>query len=120
MKPHRIQLRRSKGWRLPPNTIKVDRATPWGNPFIVGKSGDAAYCVQLYRCLLGGYLNISNGEACCQRQDKAIVALKKEKAAGWPTLRGKNLACWCPLPKVDEPDICHAAVLLELANRDDR
>jgi hypothetical protein len=28
-----------------------------------------------------------------------------------PSLRGKNLACWCPL---DQP--CHADVLLELAN----
>jgi hypothetical protein len=27
-------------------------------------------------------------------------------------LRGKNLACWCPL---DQP--CHADVLLELVNR---
>jgi hypothetical protein len=27
-------------------------------------------------------------------------------------LRGKNLACWCPL---DQP--CHADVLLEIANR---
>lgn len=34
-----------------------------------------------------------------------------------PTLRGKNLACWCPLPKHGEPDNCHAALLLELANR---
>lgn len=32
-------------------------------------------------------------------------------------LRGKNLACWCKLPKPGEPDICHAAVLLELANK---
>jgi hypothetical protein len=28
-------------------------------------------------------------------------------------LRGKNLACWCPL---DQP--CHADVLLELANKE--
>jgi hypothetical protein len=28
-------------------------------------------------------------------------------------LRGKNLACWCPL---DKP--CHADVLLELANKE--
>jgi hypothetical protein len=37
-------------------------------------------------------------------------------AAGYPSdlapLRGKNLACWCPL---DGP--CHADVLLELSNR---
>ena len=31
-----------------------------------------------------------------------------------PDLRGKNLACWCPL---DAP--CHADVLLRLANADD-
>jgi hypothetical protein len=30
-----------------------------------------------------------------------------------PTLRGKNLGC--PLPEPGEPDICHAAVLLEIA-----
>jgi hypothetical protein len=30
-----------------------------------------------------------------------------------PTLRGKNLACWCPLPEPGKPDVCHAAVLLE-------
>jgi hypothetical protein len=31
-------------------------------------------------------------------------------------LAGKNLACWCGLPAADEPDRCHAAVLLEIAN----
>lgn len=30
-------------------------------------------------------------------------------------LRGKNLACWCPL---DRP--CHADILLELANQDEK
>jgi len=31
-------------------------------------------------------------------------------------LRGKNLACWCPLPGPGFDDECHAAVWLELAN----
>ena len=31
--PHRIQLQRTKGWRMPPNTRKVDRSTRFGNPF---------------------------------------------------------------------------------------
>jgi hypothetical protein len=31
-------------------------------------------------------------------------------------LGGKNLACWCALPEPGDPDLCHAAVLLELAN----
>jgi hypothetical protein len=118
MKPRRIKLRRVKGWRLPPNTVKVDRTTKWGNPFIVGVNGDvsvvadAEYCVLNFRRLLGGYHCISMEPACDKRQEAAVAVLKKEKAAGWPTLRGKNLACWCAL---DKP--CHADVLLEIANR---
>src|SRR3972149_853750 len=109
-KPRRIQLSRAKGWRMPPNTIKVDRTTKWGNPFIVGANGNAEYCVLNFRRLLGGYHCISMGPACDKRQEAAVAALKKEKEDGWPTLRGKNIACWCKLPKPGEPDICHGAV----------
>mgnify|MGYP006332949639 CR=1 FL=1 len=31
--PERIQLRRTKGWRLPEGVVKVDRTTKYGNPF---------------------------------------------------------------------------------------
>ena len=34
-------------------------------------------------------------------------------------LRGKDLACWCPLPAEGEPDLCHARILLEIANHCD-
>lgn len=37
MKPIGIQLRRTKGWRLPPNTVVVSRPSKWGNPFKKGK-----------------------------------------------------------------------------------
>jgi hypothetical protein len=40
---------------------------------------------------------------------KALIKALEEAAL--PTLRGKNLACWCAL---DKP--CHADVLLEIAN----
>ena len=98
--PKRIQLRRTKGWRLPPNTVKVDRSTPYGNPFVVTDERTAAEAVQGFR------LWLLNG--CCSggmqdRKDVIIAAL--------PRLRGKHLACWC---KPGEP--CHADVLLELAN----
>jgi hypothetical protein len=37
--------------------------------------------------------------------------------SGLPDLRGKNLACWCPIVDKDgNPVPCHADVLLELAN----
>jgi hypothetical protein len=111
-KPHRIQLSRAAGWRMPPNTIKVDRTTKWGNPFIVGANGNAEDCVLNFRRLLGGYTCISMGQACEKRQEASFAALKKEKEEGWRTLRGKNLVCWCALNKP-----CHADVLLEIANR---
>ena len=41
--PERIQLRRTKGWRMPPNTVKVDRTTRWGNPFTISDAKDAGY-----------------------------------------------------------------------------
>ena len=31
--PQRIQLKREKGWRMPPGTEKVDRTSKYGNPF---------------------------------------------------------------------------------------
>ena len=31
--PRRVQRKRYKGWRLPPNTVYVGRGSKWGNPF---------------------------------------------------------------------------------------
>lgn len=99
---------------MPPNTVKVDRTTRWGNPFIVGAQGNAATCVYFYGMLLGGLLCLSTGIECGRRQDEAFKALK-EQAPRYAALRGKNLACWC---KVGQP--CHADLLLLIANRRDR
>ena len=53
----------------------------------------------------------------CYRE--MITGAEGERAdwlrAHLPELRGKNLACFCPL---DQP--CHADVLLELANKDQK
>lgn len=102
--PQRIQLRRAKGWRMPENTVKVDRTTPWGNPFIVGKHGTRERCVELYRYLMGGYLCLC-GNAAEQERARNYVGNNRE------LLRGKNLACWCP---PNQP--CHADILLEIVN----
>lgn len=112
MTPQRIQLRRAKGWKMPPNTIKVDRSTRWGNPFLVGTQGPAIKCVYLYALMVGGFHCLSTGAECGKRQDAASAALKAAEADGYAPLRGKNLACWC---KVGQP--CHGDLLLEIANR---
>lgn len=92
MKPIRIQLRRKKGFRLPPNTINVARPGKWGNPYKIGVDGTREEVIDLFRHHHGMFEQFSHSQ------------IKKE-------LRGKNLACWCPLDKA-----CHASILLEIAN----
>jgi len=103
--PVRIQRRRSKGWKMPENTVYVGRPTKWGNPFIVGKPGGAFSALvknQRHAWLLFRSIAVDN--------TKLIAAAQAE-------LKGKNLACFCPLPTAPyEQDCCHASVLLELAN----
>lgn len=52
--PARIQLRRTKGWGMPPSTVKADRSSRWGNPYQVGMSGipDAATPLALFKTAL--------------------------------------------------------------------
>jgi hypothetical protein len=104
--PKRVQLSRTKGWRMPENGVKVDRSTRWGNPFIVGEDGTAAKCVELYKVLLTGRLCLTC-KAPMERQKEALAYARQHIAQ----LRGHDLACWC---KLGQP--CHADVLLELAN----
>jgi hypothetical protein len=80
---------------MPPNTVKVDRSTRWGNDFTVEECGSAADAVLQFEHDL----------------NKASVFHPVEYRDYLSPLRGKNLACWCPL---DQP--CHADILLELAN----
>lgn len=111
-KPVRIQLSRRKGWRMPPNTVKVDRSTPWGNPFVVGENGMRRVdAVAYFRYLIAGMVCISISSESIAKQR----AFHKYACGHLKDLRGKNLACWCPLDSKD----CHADVLLALANGED-
>lgn len=113
--PIRVQLSRAKGWRMPPNTIKVCRPGPFGNPFTVADAVDIgvkpdraqAFVARCFRYWLAGDRSNWMGD----ESDKAAATI----LARLPELRGKNLACWC---KPGEP--CHADVLLELANMETR
>lgn len=87
--PIRIQRKRTKGWKMPKNTVYVGRPTYWGNKFLV-KLWGREEAIRLYREFF---------------RDGGLAMTAKEE------LKGKNLACWCPL---DQP--CHADVLLEIAN----
>lgn len=110
MKPQRIQLSRKRGWRMPPNTLKVDRSTPWGNPFVVGPHGTAGECVYLFTWLASGAICLSSGNV--DRQGAWLEKWKSEAKRGFPSLRGKNLACWC---RIGAP--CHADAMLLVVNQ---
>jgi len=108
----RIQLRRTKGWRMPASTVKVDRTTLFGNPFSIEDYGhDTA--VALHRAWIRGKLR-ETGISAARRQ--MLKEQRKRVLSALPTLRGKNLACWCRLPEPGQRDNCHAATLLEMAN----
>lgn len=103
MMPDRIQLSRAKGWRMPPNTVKVDRTTKWGN---------------MHRWTVYYRPGENTREDACRMAIDAFLATISNGRSAYPTdmeireeLRGKNLACWCP-PGAP----CHADVLLEIAN----
>lgn len=116
--PVRVQLRRTAGWRMPPNTVKVARPTLWGNPVKVNDFCTAKEAVQSYRDLLTksqvwlmDHIKFADGQFHAFAALNVIAWREKVKRR-LPELRGKNLACFCPL---DQP--CHADVLLRLANK---
>jgi hypothetical protein len=93
--PIRVQLSRRRGWRKPPNCIVVARPTRWGNPYKIGDEIPGLKGTKM------------------DREDAVHwFAILHAPTLPVEALRGKNLACWCPL---DQP--CHADVLLRLANK---
>lgn len=104
--PERIQRQRTKGWRMPPNTVSVCRPGPYGNPYTLKKARywgwqgtDAEltqFCVDRFR-------------EDWQNALKSYPYTPFDKPVYLGPLKGKNLACWC---KVGSP--CHADVLLEI------
>ena len=100
--PIRIQLKRERGWRMPPNTVKVDRSTCWGNPYRVGHEAPSG-------------LVIPDAESAVGFFTAMLEDTQHRAATGYPAdltpLRGKNLACWCK-----PSNWCHAEVLLQRAN----
>lgn len=103
--PKRIQRKRTKGWRLPPNTVCVDRPSKWANPFTVAKYGREG-AIARFRHAFCGPVTPMQAAAFMSVWDKRLTpeAVKLE-------LRGKDLAAWCRLDQS-----CHADVLLEVAN----
>lgn len=122
--PQRIKRERTPGWRAGTAVI-VDRSSRYGNPWRIiddhillhpdgitqkfGSTSEArAAASSHYRSWLQG-----NGPDSHKAGRKAF-SRQRVLTDLW-RLKGRDLACTCPLPEEGQPDHCHAAVLLELA-----
>ena len=116
--PVRIQRKRAKGWKIPENTVSVCRPGPFGNPFTVQRAGDVFDCREASAHMYAAtwfreWVSKPNSDEAFD--DLGIYAGTREQhrrlQEKLPSLRGKNLACFCKLGLA-----CHADVLLEIAN----
>jgi len=105
-KPYRVQHKRTKGWRMPENTVSVCRPGKWGNPYKVGET----YFIK------GKYVYVKDAAMAVDLFDEWINSdtqqAKKLRGDARALLSGRNLACFCGL---DRP--CHADVWIEIANK---
>lgn len=117
--PKRIKMTRQRPWRADnSDAVIVARPSKWGNPYRWHEipnyipptpDGDEGH-------------TISDAERRRLSVSDFRHDLRDPGIEGYPSideirseLAGRDLACWCPL---DQP--CHADVLLDLANTDDR
>lgn len=76
----------------PLDAVYVGRPSKFGNPFLIGRDGDREEVVYKYRKFME-----NNPELCEDAKQE---------------LAGKDLICWCA------PALCHADILLDIANED--
>jgi hypothetical protein len=107
--PQRLQRKRVKNFRLAdvctnPNGYRcVTRGTEYGNPFKVGERVED-------ESVPNGYWFIDEVH-CLELFEMHVNAQLLDDPHWLDPLRGKDLACFCPLTSP-----CHADVLLRLAN----
>lgn len=118
MMPKRIQRKHAKGWRMPTGAVYVGRPSRWGNPW---RQGSTAWTVKP-----GGLTDkephgpLTRAEAVeSYRHSEEHWAADPDVGPEWyAELRGRDLACDCPLEDAQGNRVpCHADVLLEIANR---
>lgn len=119
--PRRIQRRRTKGWRTPPGAVYVGRPTRFGNPYRLIRQ-DAGWIVRFgdHGGGVGTFHNTYEARRYATEAFRVWINLPEQadtRRLFRQLLQGRDLTCWCPLPEPGQPDHCHAAVLLEIANQ---
>jgi Domain of unknown function (DUF4326) len=108
--PLRIQRRRAKGWRKPDGSAIIDRTSRWGNPFRVADAiahGFADNPNHARTFVVGCFDEWLDGGWPGVRPD-----LRRRILRELPNLRGRDLACTCPVDFI----ACHGDSLIRRAN----
>ena len=106
MTPKRIQRKRTKGWKMPEGAVYVGRPSKWGNHHRVGDNDPlddlpmdrAAAVYHFWRYI--------------ERLDWTMLDECRTE------LRGKDLACWCPLDALPRPVVPHERAVLRMIEHD--
>lgn len=116
--PTRIQLKRTKGWKMPPGTVVCSRPGRYGNPWKVSFASEIGrYVVTRWNGCRGSWDNyrfktMGQTEAlsiCLELYRRALrMRLRRDPAFMDPVRRALFVACWC-----DPKDRCHVDVILE-------
>ncbi|MGW7001347.1 DUF4326 domain-containing protein [Streptomyces sp. NPDC054933] len=108
--PARVQRTRTAGEPgMPPGSKYVGRRSRFGNPFTIAQAEELGYS-EPRKAVVGAFVEWLGGNRDMWQSDEGDQ--RRERILdGLPSLRGRDLACWCK-PDAD----CHADELLRLAN----
>lgn len=107
----RIQRKRTKGFKLPPNTVCVNRGTRFGNPFPVGGIFTREEAIRLFRLCLNcpSYVYALFEKDRCKEMEIYFRDMREHLK----DLKGVDyIACFCK-----EGELCHGDVIIEEAER---
>lgn len=113
-RPQRVQLSNLRDFRLPDNSVRVHRGTEWENPYQVERGAAGAPLLMGP----GGEIWNDAGDwdtptSWSNVHARAVELFRRDiEGRDLSALRGKNIACWCP---IGHPD-CHGEIYLQLAN----
>lgn len=116
--PTRVQRRRTKGFRLPENTLCCTRPSRWSNPF----SGDMAghwfrrWLVDFSMFSAGAVADTARGlghDLECDNKRQALTGKKYLKGIS-DLLQYDHLACYCPTEREQQINPCHVDVIIDL------
>lgn len=103
--PTRVQRKRTKGFRLPPNTLCCTRPGKWGNPFQVGISHPVSIDTGNFKTDM-----VMSRELACQLFYHYLQDwTEREPDAMEELLQYDHLACYCSLA-----ELCHVDMIIQL------